>query len=87
MDLKGPNVCVQVNAKHCLVYVIGMSTFVCVCVGVCVHVRVCRKVPGRERDLMTGATRLLEKRSEITQVDKRLKTHREVLTTNLARSP
>ncbi|XP_046904689.1 coiled-coil domain-containing protein 42 homolog [Hypomesus transpacificus] len=36
-----------------------------------------KKVPGRERDLMTGATRLLEKRSEITQVDKRLKTHRE----------
>ena len=81
----------ELNANHCMCNCfLGCPPLcVCVCVCVCVYtrVRVCRKVAGKERDLMTGATRLLEKRSEITLVDKRLKTHREVLRTNLARSP
>uniref|UniRef100_A0A8C7PMU0 Cilia and flagella associated protein 73 n=1 Tax=Oncorhynchus mykiss TaxID=8022 RepID=A0A8C7PMU0_ONCMY len=54
---------------------------VCACVRAFLHAYfrayVCRKVPVRDRGLMSGATRMIEKQREIREVDKQLQTHRE----------
>lgn len=40
----------------------------------------CRKMPEREDDHLTPATRLLEKRREMTEVEQALAAQKEVLT-------